>query len=213
MQTFDDLTDYVLAHTAIEQRSTAVHWLEETLCAFAKCLTLSEAQRLSLELPPPASHWIRNVEHERMVGEPDALYERVRRRLDVKASAAMETVRVVVLAMARALRPETREWLAQRMGEAWAGLLEEPSDTEGSSSRPARSLSTSTRSSDRARTLAGGKPGSQKPLSESAPEPQPDSVAYENPYSERKLSSATSAHGDPLSEGRPRSEHPVSESE
>lgn len=213
MQDFDDLTDYVLAHTAMEERSTAVQWLEETLTAFAKCLTPSEAQRLALELPPPASHWIRDVEHERMFGEPDALYERVRRHLDVKASAAMERAGVALLAMARALRPETREWLAQRMGEAWAGLLEERSDHEGTSSSPARASSASTRRSERPTTLAEGKPGSEKPLSESAPEPQPDSVADENPYSDRKLSSATGAHGDPLSERKPRSEHPVSESE
>jgi uncharacterized protein (DUF2267 family) len=52
---FDDMTDYVLEHTAINERAEAIHWLEETLTAFAKCLTPAEAQRLALEVPAPNS--------------------------------------------------------------------------------------------------------------------------------------------------------------
>lgn len=214
MKLFDDLTDYVLAHTAMEERATAVQWLEETLTAFAKCLTPSEAQRLASELPPPASHWVRDVEHERMFGEPDALYQRVQRHLDVKMSTVVERTGVALLAMARALRPETREWLAQRMGESWAGLLEERSaaaasaSTSGSASRGIEVPDPGTK-----RTLAEGRPGSEHPLSESAPEPQPDSVAARNPYANRKLSSAEDVHSDPLSKAKPRSKHPISESD
>lgn len=205
---FDDMTDYVVEHTGIKQRATAVQWLEETLTALAKYLTSAEAQRLALELPAPASHWIRDVEHQRMFEHPDALYELVERRLGVPASVAVERAQVALLAMARMLRNETRQWLAQRMGEPWSDLFEEP-DRSASRSRPHSARTHEARP----RTLAEGRPGSDAPLSESAAEPQPGSVGEDNPYEDRKVSSAKDVQAEPISSGKPGSARPVSESE
>ena len=122
---FDDMTDYVLHRTAIERRAEAVHWLQETLTAFAKCLTPSEAQRLALELPAPASQWIRDVEHECMLGRPEELYALVQRHLASTLGVAVERTQVAITAMAQALRAETLRWLARRMGDPWKDLLRE----------------------------------------------------------------------------------------
>ena len=206
---FDDLIDYVVEHSAIDQRAEAVHWLEETLTAFAKCVTPSEAQRLALELPAPASHWIREVEHERTFDRPEQLYDRVQHRFDVSVTVAMERAQVALLAMARELRPDTRQWLGQRMGERWNPLFEDPIRSPSSST----DLPVHRHGAEPARTLAEGRPGSATPLSESAPTPQPGSVAENNPHRDRKVSSAQDVHAEPISSSRPRSRHPVSESE
>lgn len=209
---FDDMTDYVVDHTAIEQRAEAVHWLEETLTAFAKCLTPSEAQRLALELPAPASHWIRDVEHERMFGRPDELYDLVQRHLESTTGLAVERTQVAIAAMARELRAETRDWLARRMGEPWSDLLEGGSPPESKQSPERESDRASSRETT-PRTLADGRPGSTTPVSESAPSAQPGSVAEENPHEDRKVSSAQDVHAEPISSGKPRSNRPVSESD
>lgn len=206
---FDDMTDYVVEHTGIKQRATAIQWLEETLTALAKCLTSAEAQRLALELPAPASHWIRDVEHQRMFEHPDALYELVERRLGVPASVAVERAQVALLAMARMLRNETRQWLAQRMGDPWSDLFEEP-DRSASRSRTRHPAGAHETQRD---TLAEGRPGSDAPLSESSPKPQPGSVGEDNPYEDRKVSSAKDVQAEPISSGKPGSARPVSESE
>lgn len=121
---FDDMIDYVIQHTAIDERAEAVHWLEETLTAFAKCLTPAEAERLALEIPAPASHWIRDVDHERRFHGPDELYDVVRQHLGVNASTAMERAQVAVSALAQELRPDTRVWLAKHMGSSWKSLFD-----------------------------------------------------------------------------------------
>jgi uncharacterized protein (DUF2267 family) len=205
---FDDMTDYVLEHTAINERAEAIHWLEETLTAFAKCLTPAEAQRLALEVPAPASHWIRDVEIERRFDRPQQLYDLVGQHLDVSTGVAMERAQVAVLALARELRPDTRQWLVNHMGESWQSLFEERSMSASRSSKARRSH---VDRPEGARTLAEGRPGSATPLSEAAPEPQSGSVAEANPHEDRKVSSAQDVHAEPLSSSTPRSTHPISE--
>lgn len=205
---FDDMTDYVLEHTAIDERAEAIHWLEETLTAFAKCLTPAEAERLALELPAPASQWIRDVEHERRFDRPEQLYDLVEQHLDVSGSVAMERAQVVVLALARELRPETRQWLVKHMGDPWESLFEERTKLPSHASQDRRTHRAQT---EGARTLAEGRPGSATPLSEAAPEPQSGSIAEANPHADRKVSSAQDVHAQPLSSGTPRSTNPVSE--
>ena len=206
---FDDMIDYIVEHTAIDQRAEAVHWLEETLTAFAKCVTPSEAQRLALELPAPASHWIREVDHERALDHPKQLYDRVQHRFDVSTTVVMERVQVALLAMARELRPDTRQWLGQHMGQHWNTLLEDPMRSSSSSMQ----LPAHRHAAERARTLSEGRPGSATPLSESGPTSQPGSVAERNPHRDRKVSSAQDVHAEPISSSKPRSRHPVSETE
>lgn len=64
------------------------------------------------------------------------------------------------------------------------------------------------------RTLATGRPGGRRPLSEARPrEAQADSVVRsKEPHADRKLSSAKELVGETLSTGRPGSRRPLSES-
>lgn len=205
---FDDMTDYVIEHTAIEERAEAIHWLEETLTAFAKCLTPAEAQRLALEVPPPASHWIRDVDHDRKFDRPEQLYDLVRQHLGVSAGIAMERAQVAVSALTRELRPDTRQWLVKHMGESWQGLFEERTASASTGPREHRAHAAQR---GHASTLSEGRPGSVTPLSEAAPEPQSGSVAELNPHEDRKVSSTQDVNAEPLSSGTARSTHPVSE--
>lgn len=200
----DAMVDYVAEHTGVAVRDAAIQLLRRALSAFAECLTASEARRVADDLAAPVCHWITEAEH----GEPcapDALYDRMQRRSGVDRGVAVESVQVALEAMARELSPQTRQWLERRLGDAWAELLE---DRERSSVPPTPPLR---HEIDRPRTLAEGRTGSARPLSESASQPQPDSVAEDNPYADRKVSSASDVESEPLSSSNPRSKHPLSE--
>lgn len=199
------MIDYVKEHTGIEDGDAAMAFLQEVLRAFAESLTRSEAERLARELPEPASRWLMEVEHGDTCS-PDELYRRVQRRAHVEMGIAVEWVPVAVAAMARELSPSTQHWLEGHLGEAWSPLL----NVRGRSFLPSKRGPVA-READPPRTLAEGRPGSARPLSESRPRPQPDSVAEDNPYGDTKLSSADHGYSEPLSSSNPRSKHPLSE--
>jgi uncharacterized protein (DUF2267 family) len=202
------MTDYVMEHAAVGERKAAEALLEQTLAVFAGCLTRSEAQRLADDLPAPVSEWIMRAEHGGDLGLEE-LYDRVRDRLGVKMGVAIEQAQVAVAAMARELRPDRRQWLGQRMGDRWKPLFEERRRPSSPSTGRVPRVRTEP---DEHRTLAEGRAGSSKPLSESAPSrTQPDSVAEDNPYGDRKVSSSHDVHAEPMSSGKPGSKHPLSE--
>jgi uncharacterized protein (DUF2267 family) len=196
----DAMTDYVMNHGGVEERE-AKALLERTLNIFACALTAAEAQRLAADLPAPTSNWLASGEHGETFG-PDELYARVRRRSGLEMGVAVEQAQVAIAAMVRELRPETRSWIEHRLGGSWVALLQVPrrDHTHVEAEQP--------------RTLAEGRAGSGAPLSESAPSRmQPDSVADDNPYGDRKVSSGHDVHSEPIGSSNPRSRHPLSEHE
>ena len=198
------MIDYVGEHAGVAPRETAIELLRDALGAFATCLTASEARRVASDLGAPVSDWMTEVEHGQLC-TPEALYDRMQHRCRVEKGVAVESIQVALAAMVRELSPETRRWLQHRLGEPWAELL---AHRERSSAPPRQRVR---RESDHPRTLAEGRTGGARPLSESAPQPQPDSVAEDNPYADRKVSSAIDVQAEPLSSGNPRSKHPLSE--
>lgn len=199
--------EYVARHAGIEGQA-AKGLLEHVLTLFAASLTRSEAERLADELPVPASQWVTNAKHGEMF-EPNELYHRMQDRFGVKMGMAMEQAQVALGAMARELRPETRQWLEQRMGEPWKPLFETRRPPPSTPTRPQSRVHAA---AEEHRTLAEGRAGSTRPLSESAPSrTQPDSVAEDNPYGDRKVSSSHDVHAEPISSSNPRSKHPLSE--
>lgn len=198
------MIEYVKVHAGIQEEDAAMGFLEQTLRTFAEVLTRREAERLSCELPAPASRWVTEVEHGNMCS-PEELCRRVQRRVRMQMGVAVEWVPVALAAMTRELSPETQEWLERNLGDDWSALL----SVQGNSLVPSRPRVIH---GDRhPRTLAEGRPGSATPLSESRPRLQPDSVAEDNPYGDRKLSSASDLQSEPLSSSDPRSKHPLSE--
>lgn len=173
-------------HTGIESDDRARDFLETALRAFAESLTWKEAERLASELPDPASRWFMEVEHGRLCS-----FEELRRRIQQRTGAptgiVLEWVPAALAALRGELSPQTRQELARKLGDEWGAVFRTPhrsfADTEPRARRNAETVEP--------HTLAEGRPGSARPLSESRPSPQPDSVGERNPYGDRKLSSAT----------------------
>jgi uncharacterized protein (DUF2267 family) len=207
---FDAMTDYAMNHGSVLEHEAARALLEQTLKIFAGALTAAEARRLAAELPSPASDWIASADHGETFG-PDEVYARVRDRLGLEMGVAREHAQVAVAAMVRELSPETRQWIEQRLGGSWIALLQVPPRSHAPSRRRREHPHAE---AERPHTLAEGRAGSSAPLSESAPSrTQPDSVAEDNPYGDRKLSSGHQVHSEPIASSIPRSRHSSSEHE
>jgi len=203
--TNDAIIEYVSDRLRLEQPTDARTLIDQALEIFATGLTSSEARRLAREVGAPWSGVFLGPEHGQAL-TPEGLTEELARRCSTERNIALEQAQVVLQAVSRTLSAETRDWLSDRLGEPWRPFLELRS-TPTIPPRPPAAPPVS----DRPRTLAEGKAGSETPLSESAPDAQPDSVAASNPYEDRKVSSAKDVHAEPISSGDPRSKHPVSE--
>jgi uncharacterized protein (DUF2267 family) len=199
------MQEYMMNRAGLDDPREARRLLERTLRVFARSLTPSEAARLGHELPSEASDWVGTVEHGTPF-EPEELYRRVQSHTKTPLGVVVEQAQVALQAMARELNPETREWIAHRMGESWAPLFELDTRVRAvSRARPEHDTES------HARTLSEGRTGSSSPLSSSAPRPQSGSVLEDNPHGERKVSSAEDLSAEPLSSSDPRSKHPLSE--
>jgi uncharacterized protein (DUF2267 family) len=113
---------------------------------------------------------------------------RVAEREGVRPSIAKEHAETVLAVMVEDLDPEARERLRRILPAEVATALEPPPPSGHEPARPQPIARP---------TLAGGRPGSLRPLSESsADRTQSHSVATPNPHAARKLSSAPGSRGE-----------------
>jgi uncharacterized protein (DUF2267 family) len=176
-----DLYD-TLAKDGLDDRAVAKHALRSTLIAFAERLTDDETASLAAALPPELSAIVRSTSYD---GEIDAaeLFERVRRREKVGAGVARERAQIVLRALAEHLPEDVLTRLRRHLPGDIGALLARREVDRGVAEHAVRA--------GEGHSLARGRPGSRRPLSEARPtRTHAESVAAENPHGDTKLSSA-----------------------
>jgi uncharacterized protein (DUF2267 family) len=173
--------------------------------AIGRALAPTAVASVAALLPDPLAESLRRGAASPGVG--DVLVDLATQE-HVSLGVAKEHVQVVLEQLAMVLDEPTRTRLASLLPDELASWLvpwQPPPE------RHVRAPS------GREHTLASGRPGSEHPLSEAAPDRgQPDSLAMTtDPHADTRLSSTRGISADrsktTIAEGRPGSEHPVSE--
>jgi len=186
--------------TGLPDRLTAELALRATLGALAARLTKDEAEALSARLPPMLARVVELVEYEGDL-DADTIYERVGRRSGTPTRIAREQADVVLAALAEHLDDELKRRLVRALPEPIAERFREHDEGEP----PPHPIVVAPPAS----TLATGRPGSRRPLSEARPErAHAESIARsDDPHAERKLSTSRGLTqellGRTLATGRP----------
>lgn len=211
---YERFIDAVSWRCGFEERAPAERAVEATLRVLAERLDEADARAVARQLPPRLASLMRADEHGAEFGLAD-LYDRVARLEGVNRSFAAEHAQVVCQVLCDYLDDEGRKHLRVHVPPEIADLF--------TPRPPAAPLRAEDRPRHRAppgsgRTLASGRPGSSRPLSEADGWAHTDSVVRSaDPYADRKISSARGTtqevEGETLATGKPGSKHPVSESE
>jgi uncharacterized protein (DUF2267 family) len=173
----------VMWRGAVGEAPTAEAAVVAVLDALAGLLPPHDAELLAASLPPDLAGALAPADHE-PPADPGVLFERVAAAEHVSAGLAVEHARAACEALAAAFDAEQRILLARRLPHAWAELFAPPPRA------PAAEMAAGAMPGH-GRTLATGRPGSERPLAEEGPPAaQSGSVADENPHAETKLSSA-----------------------
>ncbi len=130
-------------------------------------------------LPPELSR----LPSEAPFSEAVQVYEAVAALEHVPLAHAREETFAACQALARLLGPEVRRWLRGRLPEELATWLHPRAETPAPP--PPVHLHESRH------TLSSGRPGYVRPIADSTPLTQHDTVADENPHGSRKLSSGS----------------------
>jgi uncharacterized protein (DUF2267 family) len=193
------LIEHVM-RTGLPDRLTAELALRATIGALGPRLTKDEAEALASRLPEPLAFIVARCEHEADL-DADAIYERVGRRSGTPTRIAREQADIVLAALAAHLDDELKRRLIRALPEPLAERFRPHDPGEVPPHRIAVPAPTS--------TLATGRPGSSRPLSEARPErAHTESVARsDDPHAETKLSSSRGLTqerlGETLATGRP----------
>ena len=182
------LVDDVMWRGGLRDRARAEAALEAVLDALASHLAAADRAFIAEQLPPPYTTAVQRPTTA-AASRPSDLYAQLATRDEVSLGAAVEQARAACAALAAIVGDDTRSLLLRRLPPDWAALFA-PVAAAPETDVPASMVP------GHGQTLATGRPGSSRPLSEAEPPPaQPDSVAAANPHADRKLSSA-GAPGD-----------------
>lgn len=202
--TDDELVAHVAAHAGIGA-AEAARAVAAVLGTLGERLSHSEAGALADALPAGAAARLRAGRFDRDF-DLEELYGRVARRAGVRLGFAVEHTIAVCATVGERLDAATRARLGRALPPEMLALFAVRPAVEAPPPPPRVGAHT---------TLAEGRPGSRRPLSESAPPPaQADSVARaDNPHGDTKLSSARGLtqereHED-LATGHPRPARPI----
>ncbi|MDC3960034.1 DUF2267 domain-containing protein [Polyangium jinanense] len=186
---------------------------EAVLRAFAETLVPDEARALAHALPEPLAAFLLDGPHLGNLSE-EALYRRVADREGTLLGFAIEHTRLVLGVLGEKLPETTRLRLRRHLTPELGELL---APREPLPPPPVHLRRPHEPKLGKGNTLATGRPGSQKPLSEARPErAHAESVVRaENPHQETKLSSSCGLtqerEHETLAEGEPGPRRPVSE--
>jgi len=201
----DDLTQAVLERGALETESEAERTVQAVLSVLAERLSRSEAEALADELPATWAETLRAGRFERAF-ERDELVVRVAEREGVPRGFALEHTEVVCATLAGALSEATMARLERALTPSLLTLF---TRRALSATPPERAIG------GHGHTLADGRPGSRRPLSEAVPSTaHSESVASTaNPHADTKLSTARGLtqerESESLATGRPTSDRPL----
>jgi uncharacterized protein (DUF2267 family) len=173
----DEITD-----EGFEDREHAERALRATIAAIAPCLTHDAAEKLARVLPAALQVELASPQGA-TPGEAAQVVERVHARESVSSGRAREEVQIVCGVLGRRLQEEDRREIARAL----------PPEIGEDFERPPRGLPpSSTSAAEHGHTLATGRPGSLRPLSEASPErAHAESVVRSRePHHDTKLSSA-----------------------
>jgi uncharacterized protein (DUF2267 family) len=200
------LIDEVMWRSGLGDAAVAETAVATVLEALGCLLPPADARFLAGALPPAFARAMAAADRHAF-RDPSALYARFSVSEDIDLGVAMEHANATCGALADALDAESRLLLARRLPPEWAALFAPVPRA------PARDAAPGT-VPGHGHTLATGRPGSRRPLAESAPPAaQSDSVVTEdNPHGADKLSSASETAGpSPIATARPGAEEPLAD--
>lgn len=219
----DGFLDEVMRLSGLESRAWAARAAGAALGALSAGLANDERRLLAHDLGEGWKQAVMEGGRHRQPGAREGIdtvedfYRRMAAAEDVGPGFGREHAQAVCTALAGMLEEGTLARLRRALPESLAALLS-PAPHRGPSTAP----DTRTRDGlDRARrgtgdTLAAGRPGSTRPVSESRPMQAGSILASDNPHGDTKISSAPGVpadrRADTLSSGGPGSDRPVSES-
>lgn len=176
---YDDVRRRLGLRTRLEARRVA----RVVVGAMRDVITRDEANILARAMPEELSAILLRPSAD-STGDVDELVLRVGEREKVGRGFAIEHTLAICQAVGARLSPDDRRRLTADLPAKLRDAFDSTPETH--LERQARATTPSGRE-----TLATGRPGSHKPLSEGRPPgPQQDSVATPNPHAETKLSSA-----------------------
>ncbi|HEX5754005.1 MAG TPA: DUF2267 domain-containing protein [Archangium sp.] len=207
MMTHEELLSQVAEHAGLPGREEAERTLGAVLSVLGERLSWPVVQALAEDLPAPLAESLRDVRPHQDFNLAE-LHARVAERTRVPLGQAVELTGVVCQFLAEALSPGTVHRLREALPEPMSALLrprEPVGEFEYVHLEPGRG------------TLAEGRPGSHRPLSEARPERAHSHsvVRADNPHGDTKLSSASGftqeREEETLAAGHPGSDRPLSE--
>lgn len=207
----EGLVDRIM-DAGIPDRAAAQLALRAVLATLGQRLTDDEAHALASNLSGELARLVDRGDYDCDFDAAE-FYERMRRRERTSPGTAREHADVVLRAVGEALGEELRQRTARRLPDAIARRLLPPEVGEPPPHAAAIHA-------PKMSTLAHGRPGSRRPLSEAAPpEGHSGSVARsDEPHAETKLSSGHGLTqerlGETLATGRPpQPKRPISEAD
>jgi uncharacterized protein (DUF2267 family) len=198
-----------------------VEWAEKAITATVQALAASlDAEGKSHfadSLPSPFGSVVQNTPTKSSKITPEVLYKRVADSEHTPMGFAMEHAQSTCCALAELMEHQTIELLEKHGAEGVADLLVPRSEVRPPTPPPFHRRHPEPPNGRR--TLSSGRPGSRHPLADDdTAGAQTHSVAREqNPRGDTKISSTTGGAAErehrTLSEGKPGSSRPVSETE
>lgn len=191
----------VLHRTGLTERAQAQEVCHRVISHLSACLTPELCAQVSHRIPEPLASTLREPA-EPGVCDLDVLYQAVADDLGLATSFGLEFSRVVFQVLGESLGRAGRAQLTSSLTDEWLALFE----PRGSTEQPTRA-----HPSDSQR-LAGGSPGSPRPVSQAQPGHRHSIARSDEPHAGDDV--ATS-HGKPdrrtLAGGRPGSSRPISD--
>ncbi len=189
-----DLVEEVRRRTGLDDGQRTEAAISAVLSVLRERLEDAEVELLAPELPEPFARRLREGDYLWDFGL-EVFYERVAARMAAEPGLAREVSQVVGQVLAEHTAEEPLERLQAHLPDEWRELLSPRAPSGASVDRvdPAEWAHGHLVEAPRPRdTLATGRPGSTRPVSEARPEPaHTHSVAREsNPHGDTKLSSA-----------------------
>lgn len=186
--------------------------IQVTLGALRQRLVDDEAAALARELPEPFAQLMRGGAYDADFTVED-LYYRVHEREGVPVSFAAEHAQAVCQVLAEEIDGETLTRLRKHLSADYAALLE-PRPVERAPREPERHVHDDDPHGDGS-TLADGRLGSHRPLSEARPDSahQQSVARSDDPHGDTRMSSShgltQERTGDTLASGKPGSSRPI----
>ncbi len=207
MLSYEQFVARVLEGTGDAHKDVARRAINGTVEALGEILLRPERAAIAASIPAQLRAVLLRRE---LAPELDlaGFYAAVSERAGLAPAFAMEHAQVVCGVVSECLEPELRERLARDLPDGFRELF---APRHLVAALPAR-MHHSPSSTPPAATLAEGRPGSARPLSESSPErAHEQSVARSrDPHAGTKISSAQGEESDAIADARSRGKRPIS---